>query len=71
MTLIGGWPASMTLKLAADYLSISEEQLRKIINAGALRCHTLTDKGDKHVSRTELDAFINRREQRGVVREAS
>lgn len=37
MTLIGGWPASMTLKLAADYLSISEEQLRRIINDGALR----------------------------------
>lgn len=61
------WPASMSLRTAAEYLDCSPSQVEKLIREGHLRCHSLTRGGDRRLTRTALDNFLTQRELEGII----
>lgn len=60
-------PLSLTLADAAAELGVSRGTLETIINQGGLKCHKLTQKGDRRIAYAELVRYVESQTNRGVI----
>ena len=52
---------------AAEVLSISDSQLRNLINDGSVKVHQDTPGGDRYVSHESLMSYVREREEQPVI----
>lgn len=62
------WPAAMLLTTAARYLDLkSTKVIEDAIRAGELGALQLTERGDRRVLRSELDAWLHMKRNQKIV----